>query len=318
MPGGKVLLRDHFLLRTKPSFDFQEPRYSPIGMPVVPIKITSQFHSFPARRFATAPPLPFNGRSVVIQFAPLKRKILRANSVVFAYPMRLMVLRLAAFFLLALASLACAAGGRQVTDATGREITLPPEVKRVYAAGPPASVLAIAPEKLIGWTRAMRPDEAAFLPPQYANLPELGRLTGRGNTANVEVVLAAKPDLIVDAGSTAPTFVSLAQKVETQTGIPYLLLDGRLSKTAKSFRALGKAVDEKVRGDALADYVERMLAEIRDRIAKVSVTKRPRVYYARSANGLTTALEGSIDVEALELLNAENVAGKSEISSGLT
>lgn len=33
---------------------------------------------------------------------------------------------------------------------------------------------------------------------------------------------------------------------------------------------------------------------------------------------MTTALEGSINVEALELLNAENVAGKSEISSGLT
>lgn len=193
--------------------------------------------------------------------------------------MRLMVLRLAAFFLLALASLACAAGGRHVTDATWREIALPAEVKRVYAVGPPASVFvfAIAPEKLIGWTRAMRPDEAAFLPSQYANLPELGRLTGRGNTANVEVVLAAKPDLIVDAGSTAPTFVSLAQKVETQTGIPYLLLDGRLSETAKSFRALGEAVGEKARGDALADYVERMLAEIRNRIAKVSVTKRPRV-----------------------------------------
>ena len=231
-----------------------------------------------------------------------------------------MVLRLAAFFLLALAGLAGAAGGRQVTDATGREMALPAEVKRVYAAGPPASVFvfAIAPEKLIGWTRAMRPDEAAFLPPQYANLPELGRLTGRGNTANVEVMLAAKPDLIVDAGSTAPTFVSLAQKVETQTGVPYLLFDGRLSETAKTFRALGEAVGEKARGDALADYVERMLAEIRDRIAKVSVTKRPRVYYARGANGLTTALEGSINVEALELLHAENVAGKSEISSGLT
>lgn len=75
-------------------------------------------------------------------------------------------------------------------------------VARVYAAGPPASVLvfAIAPDKLVGWTRAMRPAEAQFFDERYAKLPELGRLTGRGDTANVEVVLRAKADLIVWAG----------------------------------------------------------------------------------------------------------------------
>ena len=76
------------------------------------------------------------------------------------------------------------------------------QVERVYAAGPPASVLvfAIAPDKLTGWTRAMRPNEAAFFDERYARLPELGRLTGRGNTANLEVVLKARTDLIVDGG----------------------------------------------------------------------------------------------------------------------
>ncbi|MGH8750188.1 MAG: iron ABC transporter substrate-binding protein [Burkholderiales bacterium] len=209
---------------------------------------------------------------------------------------------------------------RRIADASGREIALPAEIKRVYAAGPPASVFvfAIAPEKLIGWTRAMRPDEAAFLPPQYANLPELGRLTGRGNTANVEVVLAAKPDLIVDAGSTAPSFVSLAQRVETQTGIPYLLFDGRFSETARTFRLLGAALNEAARGEMLAAYVENTLSVIREKIARAPAGKKPRVYYARGANGLTTALQGSINVEALELLAAVNVAGKSEVSGGLT
>ena len=87
----------------------------------------------------------------------------------------------------------------------------PAKVERVYAAGPPASLLvfAIAPDKLVGWTRAMRDNEAPFFPERYARLPELGRLTGRGNTANVEVVLNAKADLIVDVGSTGATLASL-------------------------------------------------------------------------------------------------------------
>src|SRR5262249_15374305 len=95
-----------------------------------------------------------------------------------------------------------------VVDATGREIKPPAKVERVYAAGPPASMLvfAIAPDKLLGWTRAFRTNEAEFVDPRYAALPELGRLTGRGNTANVEVILKAKADLIVDSGFTGEPF----------------------------------------------------------------------------------------------------------------
>ncbi len=127
-------------------------------------------------------------------------------------------------------------------DATGREIRPPAKVERVYAAGPPASMLvfAIAPDKLTGWTRAMRPNEAPFLPERYAQLPELGRLTGRGNTANVEVVLKAKTDLIVDVGSTGETYASLATQVQQQTKIPYALFDGRIESTSAALRALGK------------------------------------------------------------------------------
>ena len=38
--------------------------------------------------------------------------------------------------------------------------------------------------------------------PDIGARPEVGRITGRGNTANLEVVLALKPDLILDVGST--------------------------------------------------------------------------------------------------------------------
>src|SRR5262249_32070187 len=80
----------------------------------------------------------------------------------------------------------------------GRTVRPAPPAKRIYAAGPPASILvfAVAPDALIGWTTPFRPAERPFIPPRYADLPVLGRLTGRGNTANVEAVLGAKPDVI--------------------------------------------------------------------------------------------------------------------------
>jgi iron complex transport system substrate-binding protein len=129
------------------------------------------------------------------------------------------------------------ADARTVTDSAGRRVEVPDRVGRVFAAGPPASVLGypVAPEKLAGWSRAATPDERGYLAEPYRDLPELGRLTGRGDTANLEVVLATKPDLILDFGGVGDTYVSLADRVQAQAGIPYLLIDGRFANAAAAF-----------------------------------------------------------------------------------
>src|SRR5262245_58528433 len=118
-----------------------------------------------------------------------------------------------------------AAAARTVVDDTGRRVEIPDRIERVLAAGPPASVLVytVAPQTLVGWTRPLTPEERAFIPAPYAALPTLGRLTGRANTANVESVLAARPDIILDYGILGPTYASLADRVQQQTGVPYLL-----------------------------------------------------------------------------------------------
>jgi iron complex transport system substrate-binding protein len=195
-----------------------------------------------------------------------------------------------------------------VIDTSGREIRPPAKVERVYAAGPPASLLvfAIAPHKLTGWTRAMRPNEAQFFDDKYARLPELGRLTGRGNTANVEVVLKARTDLIVDVGSTGATLASLASQVQEQTKIPYALFDGRIEATPAALRSLGRLMGNEAEAEKLASWYDNQLKDIRQRAA--SVSSRPLVYYGRGGAGLQTGGKGSINVEVLEILGARNAA----------
>ena len=52
-----------------------------------------------------------------------------------------------------------------VIDATGRAITIPEKVQRIFAAGPPAAILlyTFAPELLLGWTRSLEPMQCTFL-----------------------------------------------------------------------------------------------------------------------------------------------------------
>jgi iron complex transport system substrate-binding protein len=200
-----------------------------------------------------------------------------------------------------------------VTDDGGRTITIPDKVERVFAAGPPASILlyTFAPELLLGWTRQPEPAQCGFLGPGACDKPEVGRLTGRGNTTNLEVLLKLKPDLILDVGTINDTYISLANRVQQQTNIPYALLDGRFSAAVATYRKLGELTHRQSQAETFASYADHTITTIKGRIDKIAQDKRPRVYYARGPRGLETGLGGSINVETIEFLGARNVAGES-------
>ena len=199
-----------------------------------------------------------------------------------------------------------------VTDAAGRAITIPEKVERIFAAGPPAAILlyTLAPELLLGWTRSPEPGQCAFLGPGACDKPEVGRLTGRGNTTNLEVLLNLKPDLVLDVGTINDTYVLLATRVQEQSGIPYGLLDGRFDAVVPLYRKLGELTHRPDQAEALARYADETIKTIKSRIDTVSEAQRPRVYYGRGPNGLETGLGGSINAETIEFLGAHNVAAE--------
>ncbi len=210
---------------------------------------------------------------------------------------------------LALAPLAAAAQ-TSFTDDGGRTVALPARIEKVLPAGPPAStdLLMLAPAKLIGLTRALSPEQAAFVPAPERALPETGRLTGRGNTVNLEAVVKAKPDVIVDLGYVSDTFVSLANNVQQQTGIPYVLIGGKIGDTAATLRKLGRAVGAEARAEQLARYADETLALVKGRIPDLPPDQRPSLYFARGPKGLETGVAGSINTEVVEAVGARNVA----------
>jgi iron complex transport system substrate-binding protein len=197
-----------------------------------------------------------------------------------------------------------------VTDAAGRSVPVPAKTTRVFPAGPPDAIMiyTLAPDLLLGWPRANRPEECAYMLPDICAKPEVGRITGRGNTANLETVIGLKPDLILDVGSTRDTFISLATRVQEQTGIPYALLDGRFDAIPASYRKLGELIGRQADAEKLARYADDTVKTITGRVKDVPQDKRPRVYYARGPRGLVTGLGHSINVETIEML-AQNVAG---------
>ena len=216
--------------------------------------------------------------------------------------------RLLALAILALGTTAISA--REFTDAGGRVIDIPDTIAVALPAGPPAAVLlyTLAPGKLAGWVSEPSEAAAAFLTPEAIALPTYGRLTGSGGDANMEVVLQAKPDIIIDVGTVNDTYIDLANRVQEQTGIPYILIDGSFAKSGETYRLLGELLGEEARAEVLASYADETLAQLAATLKAVPAEDRPSVYYGRGDAGLETGLAGSINVEILEAAGATNVA----------
>ena len=201
------------------------------------------------------------------------------------------------------------ADARSVVDATGRTVRVPDRIDRVMPAGQPAAVLlyTLTPEKMVGWPHTPSAAARAFLQPAFSALLELAPLVREGKVQS-EQIRAAKPDVIVDYGSTSSRYAERATMVQEATGIPVLLIDGKLERTPEIYRLLGQVLGAEKRAADLADAAEHFLAITRQKTDARRAAGPIRAYYARSADGLTTATSASSLGDVLRLVNLTNVA----------
>lgn len=180
----------------------------------------------------------------------------------------------------------------------------PDRVQRVFAAGAPAAVFvhALAPDKLLGWPWALPSSALDMLAPAARKLPLLGRLAGRGSTLPLERLLALKPDFILDVGTVDAHYRSTAERIHQQTGVAYVLVDGRLVDSARQLRQGGELLGVGARAQILADYATASLKEC------TPTDNMPSVYLARGSDGLETPLPGSINGECIPAACARNAA----------
>jgi iron complex transport system substrate-binding protein len=191
------------------------------------------------------------------------------------------------------------------------ELPPPQNIHRVLSAGPVSDVLllSLVPEKLLGLsTHPLSDLQKPFFSQHLQQLSQTGRFAGRGTTASLEKVIQMKPDVIVDIGSITPTYVSTAERVQSQTNIPYILMNGSLAETPQQLSHLGELLGVKERGQSLADYAQKVLSQTHNIAQKITESSQLKIYSARGADGLETGLAGSIHTEVLDWIGAKNVA----------
>ena len=210
---------------------------------------------------------------------------------------------LAALLFVAAAVIVAAGPARsaEFTDAAGRHVMLPNHIARIMPADRNAEVLVfvLAPEKLAGQSRirgrgAKRPVIAWHPRSTPASMAETAR--------------RLRADLIIDAGTVTPDSAAFADQVTQLTHIPYILVDDSFARMPAVLRSIGAILGAGGLGDEFGIYAEHAIAGVRGRLLIRPSDTRPRVYYARGADGLTTALPGSPAGAAIDQAGAINVA----------
>ena len=205
---------------------------------------------------------------------------------------------------------------REFTDSLGRTVTIPAQITRIAITGPLSQVyiIPLAGDMLVGVSNAFASDAALYLPSYISEKPEIGQLYGGKGEMNLEALLVAAPDVVIDIGEPKKTMVEDLDTLTAQTGIPFIHIDATVATAPEAYRTLGKLLGREEKAEELAVWGENAYTMIADMMAKVDADgARKSLLYCLGSKGTNVMAEGSFHAETVNMM-AKNPAVVEEVS----
>lgn len=123
----------------------------------------------------------------------------------------------------------------EFTDSTGRTVTVPARITKIAITGPLSQVyiLPLAGDMLAGVSNAYAEDAALYLPAYIFEKTEIGQLYGGKGEMDLEALLSAAPDVVIDIGEPKKTIAEDLETLTEQTGIPFIHIDATVATARK-------------------------------------------------------------------------------------
>ncbi len=211
------------------------------------------------------------------------------------------------------------AATREFTDSTGRTVTIPTEITKIAVSGPLTQVyvLPLCPEMMVGFASEFSAESAVFIPQKYLDLPKLGQLYGGKGEMDLEALLAAAPDVVIDVGEAKKTIVEDMDSLTKQTGIPFVHIDATVATAPEAYRKLGELTGKTDKAEELAGWCEKTYQMITEMMKKVDADgKRKTLLYCLGDAGVNVIAEGSFHAESVNLMSTNLAVIEEVVSSG--
>ena len=204
---------------------------------------------------------------------------------------------------------------REFTDSLGRMVSIPVELKSIAITGPLSQIyiLPLAGDMLVGVSNAYAEDMQQYLPAYLYELQEIGQLYGGKGEMDLEALLLAAPDVVIDIGEAKSGMVEDLDGLTEQTGIPFIHIDATVLTAAEAYRTLGELLNRTEKAEELATWCEATLEQAYTLMEAVDAADaRKSVLYCLGDNGTNVLAEASYHAETLNLM-ADNLAELEEV-----
>jgi len=204
-------------------------------------------------------------------------------------------------------------------DSTGRTVPVPAKIEQIAVTGPLSQIyiLPLAGDMLVGVSNAYAEDAALYLPSFILEKTEIGQLYGGKGEMDLEALLAAAPDVVIDIGEAKKTTADDLTALTEQTGIPFIHIDATVATAPEAYRTLGKLLGREEKAEELAVWCENTYANISAMMEKVDADNaRKRLLYCLGDTGTYVLAEGSFHAETVNMLGANVAIIEDVVSSG--
>lgn len=204
-------------------------------------------------------------------------------------------------------------------DSTGRAVRVPAKIERIAITGPLSQIyiLPLAGDMMVGVSNAYAENAALYLPSYILEKPEIGQLYGGKGEMDLEALLAAAPDVVIDIGEAKKTTADDLTALTEQTGIPFIHIDATVATAPEAYRTLGKLLGREEKAEELAVWCENTYANISAMMEKVDADNaRKRLAYCLGENGTYVLAEGSFHAETVNLMSANVAQVEDVVSTG--
>jgi len=238
--------------------------------------------------------------------------------------------RLLAFFLILCLCLPLAACGKKqgydplegvetrvITDSAGRQMEIPTDIRRVAPSGSTAQMILmpIAYDLLAGLSSSPSTAQMPYFPEEVRYLPTFGQFYGSKANLNMESLIDARPQIIIDLGDAKDTIADDMDRIQKQTGIPTVFIEADLDDMADAYRMLGDILNRADTAEPLAQFIEKTVSMARENSAKIPENQRLSVLFGTGSTGLACNAAGSVQADVIDLVGAVNAIIPQEVSN---
>lgn len=207
---------------------------------------------------------------------------------------------------------------RTFVDSAGREVEIPAEIDSIAPSGPLAQIVlyTACPDKLAGIAVDFTDSAKQLIDEKYWRLPIFGQFYGKNASLNMEALIAADPDVIVDIGEAKDTVKADMDGLQEQLNMPVIFIEATLDTMEEAYDKIGELIGDRSETDQLAAYCKKVSEKADQVNTSLKDEDRLTVYEALGDSGLNTNARGSFHAEVIDKAGGINAADVEAVSQG--